>query len=363
MTRHSSSRGQAVSLDLLVAFLIFSVALLVFVANFEDLYQPDAPQYEGALASARRAAVAVAYSPGVPRNWTRSSFTLPGIAGFAGGVSEPRLAELLETNSSNLSDALGVGGYRLFFNLSLNDSSVARAGGVQFRRIAYTRAGSGEGEAADHGFRNYLLAEGVPFTEYAGSGNVQDFIDLLNGINAYDTVVVEGAGVNSSQLSAGQQMALQQWVANGGNYIQKREGTIIELLNSTQSYAPQGRVTAPAGLMKNASVNDAVTCASSVSVTNSSGVNDFSSLVNSTTGASLFASWRYGNGRVFFACGTIGSVSGSVPQSDLMAVNNFFGKRAEWGEPTTNASVSVPFSVPVSYRGLPAALQVVAWSD
>ncbi|OIO25434.1 hypothetical protein AUJ14_04175 [Candidatus Micrarchaeota archaeon CG1_02_55_22] len=363
MYSKKSVKGQVFSIDLLIAIMLFGVVLLMFASNYGNLYEHETPWYERAVGTARRTALLLATTPGAPENWANSSFALPGFASEPFIVSEPLLEQFLQADDEAVFESFGAQGFRVFVNLSLQDRSVARAGGIPFSRIAYTRAGGSEGEAADNGFRHYLLSEGIPFTEYSANGNSQDFIELLSSIALYDTVVVEAARINSTQLDASQQAAFSDWVASGGNYVQKQEGTVIELLNATQSYASQGRVVIASGLLRNASYNDAVACTGSVAISNASVGQDFTYLVNASNGAALFASWPYGGGRVYFACDTQGTVTGSLPQTDLMAINNFFGLRAEKGDAPVNATVSVPYSLPVAYRSNNGVLEVIAWID
>ena len=150
----SCRRGQAQSLDALVALISFAL-LMVFVLS---IWADISKQAEQSVSISRLESTAIAVSdqlvqsPGVPYNWETSPLSVVsvGLASSPGVLSQAKLANLSALNYSSARTALGVDRNFYVVVSDTNWSSLYSLGNVSAQSnlsIGVTRMGTLNGQA------------------------------------------------------------------------------------------------------------------------------------------------------------------------------------------------------------------------
>ncbi|MBS1266657.1 MAG: hypothetical protein MAG795_00625 [Candidatus Woesearchaeota archaeon] len=211
-------------------------------------------------------------------------------------------------------------GYEYFLRLE-KPTPFTITGFFDGNKIAYTNANGlrFEGEDSKYGIRSFLENNNVTFTDYE-----DDWPALLDDIRAYDVIVFEDPKLSESDLSADQTSNLLNWVSEGGVYVQKQYGQIIEVFNvtTTNITMENGTVVNTDIMLKNTNQNDTIRFEQGYRLSNQS---KFNVMVDHISGSMLIGYFDYGKGRIYYIPDTEATVynqTGGVKYTDIRFILN-----------------------------------------
>lgn len=274
-----------------------------------------------------------------------ASLGLVGTTLSAWELDEYKIKKLYEYNQTKyetVKEMLGLRGSGYDFSIKLSKvGGFILPGFLGDKKIAYTYADGDplEGNESNFGIRQYLIDSNIPFVNYD-----EDWQSLLNDIDNYDALVFEDPQLRVSDLSAEQQQILENWVIDGGTYLQKQFGRIIELFNVTTNNVAHewGTVIAIDGMLANVVVGDSVYVIEGYRISKQGPITKL--VHHDSSEHMLVGYWNYGEGRVYYFPDTEGQIynlTGGIMYNNTRVLLNLpqnkptlvFGK-----EPLANAS-------------------------
>jgi len=334
-------KGQFFSIDILIASLTF-ILLLVLIS-----YAYDAANEKTQLIEIRndleflahQATSNLLFSEGNPSHWynlTVGDFVPANISRLGlmtrqswvlSFIKLKRLLELNNTRYNQTKQMMGIQGpgyeyyltiqnrygfseYSGFFNSS--------APGV----IGYTYANDNENSytSPNYGILAYFQEKGIAIDNYGSN-----YKSLLGNINKYQIVIFENPMLEEADLSAAEKAALQSFVGNGGMYLQKGFGKMIEIFSvQTNNVAHEdGLVVMTDPMLKDVSVGDYLTVEGGYRINKQGG--GLVKVIEHTSGHMLAGHFQYGTGTVYYYPYSIGVVynsTGGIKFNNTRAILN-----------------------------------------
>ncbi len=286
------------------------------------------------------ASSALIESPGSPSDWynvNTDKFNESYIGSIGLASTSPwnlslkkiqKLKEIDNVNYEGVKRVLGLRGPGYEYYLRLRKTTpFITTGFFDGNKIAYSYANGDVSEGSDSksGIRSYLENNNVTFTDYE-----DDWQTLIQEISTYEVVVFEDPWLVPSDLTAEQTAHLTDWVDNGGVYIQKQYGQIIELFSVTATNITQenGTIVNTDIMIQSADQNDTVEFQQGYRLANQS---NFNVVVQHTSGSMLVGFFDYGQGRVYYVPDTEGEVynqTGGVKYNDVRFILNLPEQKA-----------------------------------
>ena len=368
--------AQLSSLDAIIAVAIIVIILLIYLTVFTNLInKPFQVNERNDLETVgREVSTLLLASGGAPTGWhLQSNFsaqnvTMLGLSDREGHLDMQRILKLKSFTDSDagyaqLKEILGLGKSEIAIIIEKNGTFHTTQQGFlnTNSRIAYTRGKSNgvEGNGSHFGLKDFLQSNNISFTDYDGAWET-----LITDLSQFDSTIWEDPAIKdqgAQGLSSSQRNALRDWVSNGGIYIQKESGTMIQIFGvSTNSVAhEEGLVIALDGMIRDLSIGDYVAVEEGYRLSKNSGT--ITTLIqHESSGHTIFGYWDYGAGRVYYIPDTEGEVSlpnGTITHTDLRSILALYSvaesgyeannTRLVVGREPVNASEVVVVSLPV----------------
>lgn len=317
-----ANKSQMFSIDLMIS-LVFFVIILLSIAwawEFSREKMSLAERRNNMNLLAMFSLSALIETPGNPTNWSDlenddfDESTMKSL-GFASSAISPwildhdkiqKLFELRQTKYETIKNLLGLRGPGYEFNIKVQMvGGFLIPGFLGAKKIAYTYADGDplEGNESSFGIRQYLIDNNVHFENYE-----DDWQTLISEIDNYDGIVFEDPQLRENDLTQEQLDTLENWVINGGVYLQKQFGRLIELFNVTTNNVAHewGTVIALDSMLANVEINDSIYVIEGYRISKQGPLTQL--VQHDTSGHMLMGYWDYGEGRVYYLPDTEGEV-------------------------------------------------------
>lgn len=322
MRINKKKKAQIFSVDLIVALITFIIIMIGIAWVWESSREKiNLNEQENDMNLISIFALSsLIETPGNPSDWELiddADFDENNIGslGFAQDSISPwnlnydkilKLYDLREVEYETMKKILGMRGAGYEFNIKLEkDTGFHIPGFLGGKDIAYSY-GDGdpeEGNESHYGIRQFLIDNNVDFVDYE-----DDWETLLLEIDNYDCVILENPELVENDLTVEQQDIFKNWVSDGGIYLQKQFGRIIEMFDVTINDLAHewGTVIALDEMISNVEIGDKVYVIEGYRISKQGNITEL--VRHDSSEHVLMGHWDYGDGIVYYFPDTEGIV-------------------------------------------------------
>lgn len=227
----SNRKGQMLSPDFVLGFVIFSMVLIIGLTLWDVSYRRSVWFYDIELMQdkALYASSRLINTPGVPQDWSITNVVMVGLKDNESlALSRDKILGFRRIEYNRSKDLLGIGSFDYYVNVTDSSGKQLKTEGVVHGVAAVFASQAGDNAIKDL-LQNYdyawdyywVLGGPVPPNNardaYLDADKDTLFDMMLNNISSYETIIIEGD--NDLSPTGLQETALRNFVYDGGTLI------------------------------------------------------------------------------------------------------------------------------------------------
>lgn len=345
------AKAQVFSADAVFSLMIFFAAMSIAIFLWIYLPVPDAT---------RERAENIADYLVMQRLGAENMLEVPSIINFSAQTP------------GQMKSALGVPENFYFRVVNISSSSVIKYGGVVKEPIAYIATQMPADVAVMNMLNNsalvwdfYWVGSSAPAASarntYLFGDKISAYKAMVANLQNYNTSISEDSHVKNTDLSAGEQQALRNFVNSGHNYIHiQHEEELLQVFGLTPANPStnQGVVVALDDILYGTNIGDAITFQQGTkSFDKPSSPIPVKSVMDVAGDSSncILCGWSYGSGYIYYM------PDASNSNGNTISILNILGKIMEGGLKPQNANYVVNIRRIASLNGNYVYLDTILW--
>ncbi len=347
----SDRKGQMLSPDFVLGFVIFSMVLIIGFTLWDVSYRRSVWFYDIELMQdkALYASSKLINTPGVPQDWDTSNVVMVGLKDNESlALSTDKILGFRRIEYNRSKELLGIGSFDYYINVTDSSDKQLKIDGVVHGVAAVFASQAGDNvikdllQNYDEGWDYYWASGGAVPPNYARDvyqdANEDDLFDMLrDNLSSYETVIVEGA--NSVSLDAADENALQNFIYNGGTLIDIQDQDDAEIIKHFPN-VPDGEATVGSDidgtvvnedvLLPGRDTGDNFTFQTRKYRFDVGNVDKTIVESRGNPGKCLVCLWNYGNGHVYYMPDASDDSGETIDGMDMDGIEMIFGDNSTY---------------------------------